>query len=153
MRPRARAIALRQQRPLPGPAWWAVLATLALATSLAAANAQNSTPGGETAPGTPPAAQPTTPAEIQPGHSAGGKPTIVAPSTGASGPQTAVPAPLPPGAGADTPGGSARKGVIAPPPTASDQGINRGAPSTGTFPMPVIRPPGAPGGNEQVVPK
>ncbi len=32
-----------------------------------------------------------------------------------SGPQSVVPAPLPPGSGADIPGGSARNGVIAPP--------------------------------------
>ena len=79
--------------------------------------------------------------------------TPPAPSPDASGPQTAVPAPLPPGSGADTPGGSARKGVIVPPPVSHDPGINRGTPPTGTFPMPVIRPPGTAGGNQQVVPK
>lgn len=78
---------------------------------------------------------------------------VKAPSKGDSGPQTAVPAPLPPGTGADTPGGSARNGVIAPPPTSTDPGINRGAPPRGTEPMPVIRPPGTAGGNSQVVPK
>ncbi len=75
------------------------------------------------------------------------------PSKGDSGPQTAVPAPLPPGSGADTPGGSAKNGVITPPPTSSDSGINRGAPPRGTEPMPVIRPPGTGGGKTQVVPK
>ena len=75
------------------------------------------------------------------------------PSKGDSGPQTAVPAPLPPGSRADTPGGSAKNGVITPPPTSSDSGINRGAPPRGTEPMPVIRPPGTAGGNQQVVPK
>jgi hypothetical protein len=78
---------------------------------------------------------------------------VVAPSRGDSGPQTALPAPLPPGSGADTPGGSARKGVIVPPPVSPDSGINRGVPSTGKFPMPVIRPPGTAGGDQKVVPK
>ena len=78
---------------------------------------------------------------------------VVAPGKGSSGPQTAVPAPLPPGSRADTPGGSARNGVIAPPPTSSDTGINKGALPRGTEPMPVIRPPGTAGGNQQVVPK
>lgn len=78
---------------------------------------------------------------------------IVAPSKGNSGPQTAVPAPLPPGSGADTPGGSARKGIIVPPPVSRDPGINKGTPPAGRFPMPVIRPPGTAGGNQRVVPK
>ena len=79
---------------------------------------------GSSSPNTlPPAATPTGPAELQPGH------TIPPPAGTAtqSGPQSIVPNPLPPGTGSDTPGGSARNGVIAPPGTA--------------------------GGNPQVVPK
>lgn len=143
MHPRSRALALRRRREQPWPIL-ATLATLALAGAMSAAHGQGNPP----ATTVPPAAQPTTPAEIQPGHPADGKPA--APG---SGPQTAVPAPLPPGAGADTPGGSARGGVIPPPPTSGDAAINKGAPSPGAFPTPVIPPPGATGGNDRVVPK
>ena len=59
---------------------------------------------------------------------------------------------MPPAAGADTPGGAARNGVIAPPATGADPGINRGAPA-GTLGTPVIPPPGSPGGNPTVIPK
>jgi Uncharacterized protein conserved in bacteria (DUF2171) len=126
--------------------------SLALAGSITAAHGQ----GGPTASdAVPPAAAPTAPAEIQPGHPGdGGQSTVVAPSKGESGPQTAAPAPLPPSAGADTPGGSARGGVIATPPTAGDAEINKSAPRAGSDAMPVIPPPGAPGsGNPRVVPK
>jgi len=55
-----------------------------------------------------PAASPRAPAEIQPGHPAsnGQRPgsVIAAPGKEGSGPQTVAPAPLPPGAGTDTPG-------------------------------------------------
>lgn len=151
MHARTRALALRQRQlahrgALP---WigWATLASLAVAGAITAAHAQSSI----TPPDAPPAAQPSTPAEIQPGHPADGRSGIVAPSTGTSGPQTVAPAPLPPGTAADTPGGSARGGVIPPPPAAGDAAINKGAPSTG--PMPVIPPPGSPGGNPRVVPR
>ena len=86
-------------------------------------------------------------------QAAAAPPEVVAPSQGKSGPQTAAPAPLAPGAGADTPGGSARNGGIAPPSVSGDPGMNKGAPAAGTEPMPVIRPPGTSGGNDQVVPK
>ena len=79
--------------------------------------------------------------------------TTTMPNRNETGPQTAVPAPLPPGSGADTPGGSARNGIIQPPSTSADPGINRGAPTSGTGAMPVIRPPGATGGNQEVIPK
>ncbi len=143
---RARAIA---RRPHPSALWLGLtgLAALALAASISAAHGQSSL----TPPDAPPAAQPGTPAEIQPGHTAGTNPAIIAPSTGSSGPQTAAPAPLPPGTGADTPGGTARNGVISPPPAAGDAGINQGAPQAGT--MPVIPPPGTPGNAPRVVPK
>ena len=42
-------------------------------------------------------------------------------------------------------------GVLQPPPT-SDRGVVR-PPSAGTQDMPVIPPPGSPGGNQQVQPK
>ena len=71
----------------------------------------------------------------------------------ASGPQTAVPAPLPPGSGADTPGGSSRNGVIAPPSVAGDAGINKGAPGANALGTPVIPPPGTAGRDPAVVPK
>ena len=79
--------------------------------------------------------------------------TTTVPNKDETGPQTAVPAPLPPGSGADTPGGSARNGIIRPPPVSGDPGINRGAPGAGAGSMPVIRPPGTPGGNQEVIPK
>lgn len=133
-------------RPHARLAWTSVVA-LALAASITAARGQSSV----TPPDAPPAAQPSTPAEIQPGHGAGANSTIVAPSTGSSGPQTAAPTPLPPGTAADTPGGTARNGVIAPPPTAGDPGMNRGAPQAGT--MRVIPPPGTAGNATGVTPK
>ncbi len=69
-----------------------------------------------------------------------------------SSPQSAVPAPLPPGS-ADTPGGSARNGVIKPPPVAGDTEINKGAPGAGALGTPVIPPPGTAGHEPNVVPK
>ena len=89
------------------------------------------------------AAAPTTPAEIQPGHPAPA-------TTGSTGQQSATPAPLP--SGADTPGGSARNGVIAPPATAGDSGIHQVPPNTGA-PGLVIPPPGSTGTNPAIVPK
>ncbi len=92
------------------------------------------------------ALSPTVPAEIQPGH----PPPVVTGNTGT--PQILIPTPLPPAAGADTPGGAARNGVIAPPAPEADAAINRGAPSATVGP-PVIPPPGSPGGNPSIVPK
>ncbi len=66
-----------------------------------------------------------------------------------SGPQTAVPAPLPAGT-ADVPGGSARNGVIKPPAVSGAMPIVQ-PPVRGT--MPVIPPPGSAGNAPQVQPK
>lgn len=70
-------------------------------------------------------------------------------SGGRPGSQQAVPAPLPPGSDADTPGGSARNGVIRPPAT-GDQAIRHTPPRTGM--TPVIPPPGT-NGDGNTVPK
>jgi hypothetical protein len=117
MQSRVLAVAFPTGRSWPA---WIVLPGLTLACSISAVYGQT----GPTAPdAVPPATSPAVPTEIQPGHS-------LPPATGntaPTGPQSAVPAPLPPGAGADTPGGSARNGVIAP--------------------------PGTPGGNPQVIPR
>jgi hypothetical protein len=48
--------------------------------------------------------------------------------------------------------GNANQGVIAPPPV-GDSTINKPPPPTTAFPMPVIPPPGSPGGNPNVKPK
>jgi hypothetical protein len=98
-------------------AW--MLAALALAATIAAANGQTTAPS----------------------------------SRNTTGPQTVIPTPLPPGSGADTPGGSAQNGVIRPPPVSGDPGINRGVPATNAETMPVIRPPGTPGNNQGIIPK
>lgn len=140
MKSRARATALRRSPPLPGAL---VLATGALLLALIGAAHGQSGPTASDA--VPPATSPASPAEIQPGHPA--------PTGNASGPQTAVPTPLPPGAKPDTPGGSARGGVIAPPATTGDPAINKGAPGAAAGGTPVIPPPGSPGGNPSVVPK
>jgi hypothetical protein len=139
MRPRARAHAITASRP-----GWLIPAGAALVLLTAAAAHAQSGPVASDA--VPSASSPAAPAEIQPGHPA--------PATAdASGPQSAVPAPLPPGARADTPGGSARNGVIAPPPAAGDHDINKGAPGAAALGTPVIRPPGSPGGDTRVIPK
>jgi hypothetical protein len=136
-RPRTHVLARRDPRLA-----WTVLAALGLTGVAMAAHGQSSAP----APDAPAAVQPTTPAEIEPGHTAGATGAVAG-----TAPQAAVPAPLPPGAHADTPGGSARNGVIAPPPTSPDPGINHRAPATGT--MPVIPPPGTQGTDRAIVPK
>lgn len=80
--------------------------------------------------------------------------TFVGPSRA----QTPAPAPLPPKTqetGPSTPPtgtGSMQQGVIRPPATV-DPEINKGAPSGERFLMPVLPPPGTPGGNPRVVPK
>lgn len=68
-----------------------------------------------------------------------------------SGPQTVVPAPAPPNRKPDVPGGASSQGVIRPP-THVDPGINRPPPPVRST-MPVIPPPGSPGGNPHVKPK
>ena len=117
MQPRVLAIML----PI-GASWpaWIVLTGVTLVCSISAVFGQT---GPTASDAVPPATSPAAPAEIQPGH----PPPPADGNTARTGPQSAVPTPLPPGARADTPGGSARNGVIAP--------------------------PGTPGGNPQVVPK
>ncbi len=66
-------------------------------------------------------------------------------------PQTIVPAPAPPSRKPDTPGGAASNGVIRPP-VQVDPGITRPPPPVRGA-MPVIPPPGTPGGNPRVKPK
>ncbi len=61
-------------------------------------------------------------------------------------------APLPPGMVPDTPGGTTTNGVARPRGWV-DPGMVKGAPSSQKFPMPVIPPPGGPGGNPAVKPK
>ena len=108
--------------------------------------AQGQTPPPPT-PSVPPGAQGMPPAEITPSHPANGRPAPGAPGTNAqSGPQTETPAPLPPGARPDTPGGMTSNGV-ARPRESVDPGISKGTPAPGNFTMPVIPPPGTPGGN------
>jgi len=133
----------------------AAIGAFALAGSIGtAAHGQD---GPTASDAVPPAASPRAPAEIQPGHPADGQrpgAAVVAPGKEGSGPQTVAPTPLPPGAGTDTPGGSARGGVIAPPPAAGDAEINKGAPRAGADPKAVLPPSGAPGSNNpRVVPK
>jgi len=54
----------------------------------------------------------------------------------------------PPAAGT----GSQQSGVIRPP-TGVDPGMTKPAPDAKDFPMPVVPPPGTPGGNPRVLPK
>jgi hypothetical protein len=94
-------------------------------------------------PGTPPAAQPTTPAEIQPGHPATGNAAPGTPTEPAPSPQTAFPAPQPDGK---------ETGVIRPPPV-GDAGISKRSPSS-DLTMPIVPPPGSsPRGDQNIVPK
>jgi len=91
---------------------------------------------------TPPGGQQTIP-EIQPGHPAKGNAAPEAPKKEpAPSPQTAFPSPQPEGK---------EKGVIRPPPV-GDTGVKT-PPRSSNAPMPVIPPPGSPGGNQSVVPK
>jgi|ERR1700733_15374718 hypothetical protein len=92
---------------------------------------------GQTTPETPPGAQPTVPAEVQPDHAAPGAPREPAPS-----PQTALPSPQP---------GAKETGVIRPPPM-GDAGIRKPPPSSDST-MPTVPPPGSPGGHQNIVPK
>ncbi len=93
-------------------------------------------------PGTPPAAQPTVPAEIQPGHPATGNVAPGTPRELAPSPQTAFPSPQREGK---------ETGVIRPPPV-GDAGISKPLPSSDST-MPVVPPPGSPKGNQNIVPK
>lgn len=68
-----------------------------------------------------------------------------------SAPQTLVPAPAPPTRTPDTPGGAASHGVIRPP-AQVDPGITHPPPPVRGV-MPVIPPPGTPGGNPRVKPE
>jgi hypothetical protein len=94
------------------------------------------------APEMPPAAQPTVPAEIQPGHTATGNAVPGMPREPAPSPQTALPSPQPEGK---------ETGVIRPPPV-GDAGITKPPPSS-DLTMPIVPPPGSPGGNQNIVPK
>jgi hypothetical protein len=103
-------------------------------------------------PALPPSAQPGAPAEIQPGHPVNGEPLAGGSGRGAgSGPQSAMPTPLPPGAKPDTPGGRA-SGGIANPPRHVDPQMNRKAPENGARGS-VIPAPGTPGGRQDINPK
>lgn len=144
MRPRNRSHAASAAYGKPG---WLILA--ASGAILALAVAAHAESGAIASDAVPPAGSPAAPAEIQPGH----PPPATTGSTGSSGPQAVAPSPLPPGARADTPGGSSRDGVISPPSVGGDHDINRGAPGAGALGTPVIPPPGSPGGNPKVVPK
>ena len=125
------------------------LATALLVGSVAVAHSQAPPP----VPSIPPDTQTTPPAEIMPSHPANGRPAPGVPGTDIQrGPQTEIPALLPPDGRPDTPGGRTSKGV-ARPPDSVDSGIDKGAPAPGAFPTPVIPPPGTPGGNPAVVPK
>ena len=93
-------------------------------------------------PGTPPAAQPTAPAEIQPGHPATGNASPGTPREPAPSPQTAFPSPQREGT---------ETGVIRPPPV-GDAGISKQSPSS-DLTMPIVPPPGSPRGDQNIVPK
>lgn len=129
------------------PLWLALTAAGTVAILSASAHGQSSPTASDAVP---PATSHAAPAEIQPGH----PPPAYTGSTGsatATGPQLATPAPLP--RGADTPGGSARNGIIAPPAVVGDHDINRGAPGGSALGTPLIPPPGAPGGDQHLAPK
>ena len=68
-----------------------------------------------------------------------------------SGPQTAIPAPRP-GGDADTPGGSAKNGVIQPPATGTGGSVMTPRPGMARS-MPVIPPPGTAANQPSVQPK
>jgi hypothetical protein len=76
---------------------------------------------------------------------------VAGPALAQTAPQTLVPAPAPPTKRPDTPGGAASQGVIRPP-ARVDPGIRRKPPAVQGV-MPVIPPPGSPGGNPHVKPK
>lgn len=133
-------------RSAPHARWLAGAAAGALMLAAFGAHGQ-AQPGGSNAGAA--ATSPSVPADIQPGHPA----PATTGSRGSSGAQSATPAPLPPSAGADTPGGTSRDGVIKPPVVTGDQEINKGAPKTEGLGSPVVPPPGSPGGNTKVVPK
>lgn len=92
-------------------------------------------------PTLPPAAQPTAPVEIPNGGPAIRADPPRAADPASPSPQTALPAPQP---------GAGNRGVVAPP-QSTDPGMTVSPPANGM--MPVIPPPGAPGGNQRVVPK
>jgi hypothetical protein len=79
-----------------------------------------------------------------------GQTTFGKSNSDASGPQTAMPAPVSKGQ-ADVPGGSSRNGVITPPPTTS-AGMPTIKPRTPGR-MPVITPPGTGNNQSSVQPK
>jgi len=130
---------VRHQQPSAFPTGIAMLpgALLVVALHSSATQAQTTTP----VPTLPPAAQPTAPTEIPNGGSATRADPPRATNPTSPSPQTALPAPQP---------GAGNRGVIAPP-QSTDPGISVSPPANGM--MPVIPPPGAPGGDQRVVPK
>ncbi len=110
---------------------------IAAALQGSAVQAQTAAP----VPTLPPAAQPTAPAEIQNGGPATRADPPRAADPASPSPQTVLPAPQP---------GAGDRGVIAPP-RSTDPGLTVSPPANGM--MPVIPPPGAPGGDQRVVPK
>src|SRR5437016_11988 len=85
----------------------------------------------------PPAAQPTVPAEIQPGHAPKGNALPDAPNSDPA-PSPSTPSPQP--------------GGVIRPPHVGDTGV-KPPPRSFDSTAPVIQAPGSPGGNQNVVPK
>lgn len=134
MRSRARVLALRRRPdPMPWLVLWLLLGLLGAAVA-STARAQQQVPPrvpGQSQALPPPATSAPT---LPPG----------------SGNDPATPAPMPQ-VRPDTPGGSTRNGVAVPRPN-QDPGIVAPTPSAPSD-MPVIRPPGSPGGNPTVIPR
>jgi hypothetical protein len=88
-------------------------------------------------------------AGLQTGHAQTGPAAQPPPSTDRANPPAEAQRPVqPPPTGT----GSQETGVIRPP-AGVDPGMTKPAPNPQAFPMPVVPPPGTPGGNPQVVPK
>ena len=133
---RARAAVLSRRQQDPGLQLWAMLAwtllAMALAFALLASGTARAQGSGSVIP--PPATS---------------APTL--PPGSGSDPASPAPAPNSRPNSADTPGGTARNGVAVPRAN-PDPGIVAPTPSAPSG-MPVIRPPGTPGGDTTVVPK
>lgn len=136
MKSRVRFLTFRRfQNLLPKLPWAACSTALLFGTAV---YGQTTPP----VPETPPPAQSTVPAEIQPGHPAKGNAAPGTPREPAPSPQMALPSPQPEGK---------EKGVIRPP-AVGDAEIRKPPPSSDST-MPIVPPPGSPGGNQNVVPK
>lgn len=89
------------------------------------------------------------------------RPQSVPPSSGNESPapeQPGKPAPQLPDNGSKAPSGSSseelsRSGGVIRPPSAVDPRMNQSTPDPGSRSMPVLPPPGTPGGNPSVTPK